>query len=42
MQEEELLDELLKDDDDIDVYGEEESTGTVSIWKHILKKEFSQ
>ena len=31
MQEEELLDELLRDDDDVDVYGEDESTSTVSI-----------
>ena len=38
MQEEELLDELLRDDDDVDMYGEDESASTVSIWKCILKK----
>ena len=31
MQEEELLDELLRDEDDVDMYGEDESTSTVSI-----------
>ena len=31
MQEEELLDELLRDHDDVDMYGEDESTSTVSI-----------
>ena len=31
MQEEELLDELLRDDGYVTVYGEDESTSTVSI-----------